>query len=453
MTLTESFARLLASLRYEDLPVSALQAARERCIDYLGSLAGGVNGEVARLVRDQTVATGALRESTVLGTTCRTSRAQAALLNGIAGHTLELDDGDRRAYGHPAVVAFSTAFPVAEALHTSGRDFLTAVAAGYEVYARIGQAANPGAVQRGYHTTGVAGALEAAVTAAKLLGGSEKLLLDALTIASLCSSGLSFTFRKANPLKAFTAGRAAFNGVTAAEMAAMGIDGADDVLEGKGGWFQAYSGQEPSVDILLAPMQPPFAVEGSYIKFYPSCRYTHAPIDAALALREGLSLDEIDRIIITTYPTAVYLATQKDMPADGSSSRFNIGFAVAVALVKGRVGLGDLDPAQSDDPMIETLFHRISFVEDAAWDCPDRNIRGAAMDIVLASGRTLHKEVPLPVGEPENPAPARKYREKFLNLSAGVWSPARQEEILAVIARLEELPDICELVNLLETDR
>ena len=452
MTLTTSFAGLHARLSYADLGPNAIRAAKERCIDYLGALAGGINGSVVEPVRAATLQACALSESTVLATHERASQAQAALLNGIAGHTLELDDGERRAYGHPAVVAFSAAFPVAEALRSSGKSFLAAIAAGYEAYLRLGSSVNPGTVQRGFHTTGVVGALEAAVTAAKLYAATDKVMTDALSIACLCSSGLTYTFRKANALKAFNAGRAAYNGVIGAQMAVMGIEGADDFLEGKGGFFQAYSGLEPSEEKLLAPLASPFAVEGSYIKFYPSCRYTHAPIDAALALRSQCNIEDVEKIVITTYPTAILLTARTEMPEDAGSARFNIGFAVAVAFVKGHVGLGDLDPKTAEDARVGEIFSKISYVEDASWDCPERNVRGAAMDIVLKGGRTLRTEIPLPVGEPENPAPAEKYREKFLDLSAGVWSRKRQEEILETVGVLEELDDITRLTRLLCAD-
>ena len=427
MTLTTSFAGLHARLSYADLGPNAIRAAKERCIDYLGALAGGINGSVVEPVRAATLQACALSESTVLATHERASQAQAALLNGIAGHTLELDDGERRAYGHPAVVAFSAAFPVAEALRSSGKSFLAAIAAGYEAYLRLGSSVNPGTVQRGFHTTGVVGALEAAVTAAKLYAATDKVMTDALSIACLCSSGLTYTFRKANALKAFNAGRAAY-------------------------FFQAYSGLEPSEEKLLAPLAFPLAVEGSYIKFYPSCRYTHAPIDAALALRSQCNIEDIEKIVITTYPTAILLTARTEMPEDAGSARFNIGFAVAVAFVKGHVGLGDLDPKTAEDARVGEIFSKISYVEDASWDCPERNVRGAAMDIVLKGGRTLRTEIPLPVGEPENPAPAEKYREKFLDLSAGVWSRKRQEEILETVGVLEELDDITRLTRLLCAD-
>ncbi len=448
MTLSTSFADMLAGIRYDDLDAATIKGCKNRLMDYLGCLAGGISGPLnapvlANLRFDEK------GESSILGTTLRGDQELAALCNGIAGHTLELDDGDRRAYGHPAVIVFSALLPAAEARHVSGRDFILAAAVGYEAYGRLGRAANPGALRRGFHTTGVAGALAAALAVAKLDGDSQGMLAS-MGIAGLCASGLCITFRKGGTLKPFTAGRAAANGVLAARLAAMGVTGADDILEGKDGFFQAYSGQQPNEDVLLAPPCKPFAIASSYIKFYPSCRYTHAPIDAALALRQQVNVDDIVEIVITTYPTAIYLAAKSEWPADALSSRFNIGFAVAVALVKGSVNISDFDPAKAAaDPRIQQIFKKVRFVENAAYDDPERNVRGAAMEITLLSGQKVNVDVPLPVGEPENPASSSRYGEKFASLSRDVWSEERRGQILACIDDLENLKGISQLISLL----
>ena len=449
MTLSHEFVRLHKSLTYDALSGAAIEAAKARCMDYLGALAGGINGPLARpMLRAQAAAPCSPPESSVLATPLRAPCATAALLNGITGHTLELDDGDRRSYGHPGVVVLSALFPVAEALRASGKDFLLAMTIGYEAYVRIGQAANPGMLRRGYHSTGTAGALAAALAVSSVRGFDTDAMLGALGIAGLCASGLCISLRKACELKPFSAGRAAYNGVVAAEMVALGLAGADDILEGKDGFFQAYSGQEADPAVLLAPLGSPFAVEGSYIKFYPACRYTHAPIDAALALRDKVVLDDVEKIIITTYPTAISLTAKDTLPADAASTRFNMGFGVALALAQGKVSMSDFCAEKAAD-----MFSKIRYQEDPALDSIKNNVRGAEMEIICKDGTRASIRVPLPVGEPENPAPAERYRQKFMDLSRDVWSGPRQRAILERIAHLEELEHVTELTDLLRPDR
>lgn len=451
MCTSRKFVGLLEAMRFDQLGAAAVKAAKDRCIDYLGALAGGVRqGALAgHLLRDMAARKQVTGESSIIGTPYRAPADQAALANGVTGHALELDDGDRKAYGHPAVVVFSALFPVAEAMGASGKDFLLATAVGYETYARLGRALNPGALRRGYHTTGIAGCLAAAMAVAKLRKFDAERMLNTLGVAGLFSSGLSITFRSGGTLKPLNAGRAAFNGVAAAQLAALGAEGAPDILEGKDGFFQAYSGQEASEDIILAAVQAPLGVEQSYVKFYPSCRYTHAPIDAALALRSQVDLDDVREIVITTYPTAIYLAAKKELPSDAATSRFNIGFAAALALVQGYVGVNDFHPDKAANPKLRDLFGKIRFVEDAAYDCVANNIRGASMSITTGAG-TASIDIPLPVGEPENPAPTEMYAAKFADLAGAVWDVPRRQAILDCVERLDRLDDIRDLMCLLE---
>ncbi len=446
MPLSIDFTKLIHSIGQQPLRTETVQGVKDRCIDYLGATAGGVvKGSLASKLLPGAAKEG---ECSVIGTDRRAPCADAALLNGVTGHALELDDGHRRGYGHPAVVTFSPLFPLAEKIHSSGADFIAAATAGYEAYCRMGQAFNPGTLRRGYHTSGAVGCLSAALACASLMHLNPKQTLNALGIAGLFSSGLCITFQSGTMLKPLNTGRASFNGVTAADMAARGAEGAPDILEGKDGFIQAYSGQEVDESILLRPLGEPWGVETSYIKFYPSCRYTHAPIDCSLALRDKVQLDEIERIVITTYPTALYLAGKSDLPTDSAGSRFNIGFAAALALVKGMPSIDDFSVETAKDPRIEAVFRKIQFVEDPAYDSAVNNVRGAAMDIVTTRG-TFSVRVPLPVGEPENPAPKERYAAKFHDLASGVWGEARRQEILAAIDRLEQIKDMNEFTKLL----
>jgi 2-methylcitrate dehydratase PrpD len=190
-------------------------------------------------------------------------------------------------------------------------------------------------------------------------------------------------------------------------------------------------------------------IESSYVKFYPSCRYTHAPIDAALALRSQVNMEDIREIVVTTYPTAIYLAAKKELPTDMATARFNIGFAVALALVHGQPRVADFHPDMAADPRLQAVFKKIRFVEDPSYDSAANNIRGAAMEIVTGTS-TVNTRVPLPVGEPENPASKELFAAKFADLAGAVWTPPRKRTILKAVGKLEQLQDIRELTRLLK---
>ena len=267
--------------------------------------------------------------------------ATAALLNGITGHTLELDDGDRRSYGHPGVVVLSALFPVAEALRASGKDFLLAMTIGYEAYVRIGQAANPGMLRRGYHSTGTAGALAAALAVSSVRGFDTDAMLGPW--ASPASAPRGCASRCARPANSSPSAPAArpITALSPRRWSPWALRGPMTSWKARTVSSRPIPARKPIPPCCWPSRLPPFAVEGSYIKFYPACRYTHAPIDAALALRDKVVLDDVEKIIITTYPTAISLTAKDTLPADAASTRFNMGFGVALALAQGKVSMSD----------------------------------------------------------------------------------------------------------------
>ena len=161
----------------------------------------------------------------------------------------------------------------------------------------------------------------------------------------------------------------------------------------------------------------------------------------------------MEKIIITTYPTAISLTAKDTLPADAASTRFNMGFGVALALAQGKVSMSDFCAEKAADPLIAAMFSKIRYQEDPALDSIKNNVRGAEMEIICKDGTRASIRVPLPVGEPENPAPAERYRQKFMDLSRDVWSGPRQRAILERIAHLEELEHVTELTDLLRPDR
>jgi len=135
-------AQVSASARFEDLPDDVVADVERSVLDWLGSAMAGAVEEPARRMQQVIAGMGKSEEATVF---CagRAAAGSAALANGVASHTLELDDVHKSSTLHPAAPIISAALAVAEREHAQGRAFLLAVALGYDAGLRIGEAVNP----------------------------------------------------------------------------------------------------------------------------------------------------------------------------------------------------------------------------------------------------------------------------------------------------------------------
>lgn len=205
---------------------------------------------------------------------------KAAFLNAVYGHGAELDDGNKKAAGHAGVHLIPAVFALADKLRSAQDDVLTALAAGYEAYIRISSAAQPGLVRRGFHSTGVAGTLACAAACARLFRLDAQGVEDAIALATTMSGGL-LSYGDSRPaIKPLNPGKAAENGLFAAMLAAEGVQGPTEALEGANGWFHAVTDQ---VEGSCLRGSDHLLLHDCYFKRYPSCRHTHCGIDAAIA--------------------------------------------------------------------------------------------------------------------------------------------------------------------------
>jgi len=176
---------------------------------------------------------GGREEATIIGSSVKVPMANAALVNGAVSHVVELDDGHRIAKGHPGVTVISAALAVAESLGATGKELITAVVAGYDIFVRVASSINPSHLNKGYHTTGTCGTLAAAAAASSLLKLGEIQTANALGLAGIQASGLLEVTIDGQMAKVLNAGKAAYGGVLAALLAKENAEGPKSVIEGK----------------------------------------------------------------------------------------------------------------------------------------------------------------------------------------------------------------------------
>jgi len=451
---TEKLADFIVNTEYEQFPKDVIDAAKESFIDFLAvSIAGCGEGQLSKLLIDLLLKMGGKEECSILGVKKKVPSVNAALANGVSGHSMDLDDGHRKALGHPGVSVIPAALAVGELTGCNGKNLLTSIIIGYEIFVRVGKAVNPSLFSRGFHTTGVCGSLAAASAAAKVLSLDKEKVVSTLGIAGTQSSGLLVLTHSGQMMKPLNAGKAAQNGVVSALLSQAGAIGSSKILEGKDGFVQAFS-DNCDYSLILDHLGENFEIKNCYKKFYPACRHSHAAIDAALYLKNKFNImtKDIREINITAYPAALKLTEKKDMPIDEAGTRFNLAFVVSLALAKGRVGIKDFSIENTKNIEINNLFRKVRIKGDASLESKEKNIRGSKLEIVLLDGKKYEKIVQLPRGELENPASLEDFYSKYYECTDSYWPKKKQENILEIVNNLEEISDINHLMDIMKNE-
>jgi 2-methylcitrate dehydratase PrpD len=214
---TRALAEVLASTTYDDLPGDVLEHTRRSITDWLGSVLGGSIETPARIAQRVASGFGVSNESTMFGAG-RASAAAAAFANGVASHILELDDIHKGSTVHAAAPIIPAALAVAEREHADGRAFIASVTIGYEAAFRIGEAVNPSHYFF-FHPTGTVATFGAAVAVGSLLKLTADEMLDALGNAGTQAAALWEFNADGAMSKHLHPGKAAMNGVLAADLA------------------------------------------------------------------------------------------------------------------------------------------------------------------------------------------------------------------------------------------
>ena len=215
-------------------------------------------------------------------------------------------------------------------------------------------------------------------------------------------------------LKPYNVGRAAMDAVAAAYVGRSGMKGPKDALGGKRGFLKVMT-DEPHPEYLTDFTSKTLCIEQIYQKVYAACRHAHPAIEAALALRNEIAIDEIEHIEVHAYKLAVAGHDHKTV-FSVSSAKMSIPFSVAVALIKGDAGLQAFTEETISDARILELVRKVDVVEDELLTAQSPAKRASIVVIQTRKG-TYTKQVDYPKGEPENPLSKEELEEKFRSLA------------------------------------
>lgn len=461
MTLAGRLADFAAELGCDDVPPEVRASVKERILDTIGIALAATPLLSGRAAADVARAWGGPPEATPIGFPGKLPAGAAAFVNGTLAHSLDFDDTHLPSILHPSAVIVPAALAQAEATRADGGSLVAAAAAGYEIVVRLGSAAydddarNNAFFERGFHATSICGTLAAAVVAAKLLGLGRDEIEHAVGLAASMGAGVLEGNRTGGSVKHMHCGWAAHAGLVAAQLAAAGFTGPPTVLEGRFGFFNAFCDGRFEPDAVVGGLGETWETPRIFFKPYPANHFTHAGIDAALALRaDGLDPGDVARIDLgVAAPTLRTIAEpreQKVRPPTGYAAQFSGPFTVAAALFGGG-GLGlyldDFTDARARDPERLALASRVHCHAEPEFDAVFPHAFPAVLRVTTRSGRVLERRILDNRGGPEQPLTEAELALKFRLNASRVLTPEQCDRLQARCASLDHLDRIDDLTT------
>ena len=453
----QNISKFISNYRYEQATVESITTVKAAFLDFFGVTYRGIKEDASKIALNTIGEIFSTNENsnlkaTVIGTGIKTDVLNAAFVNGVAAHTLELDDGHRGAQIHLGAVIFPTALAIAESYDLSGKEFLEGVMVGYEVGILLGKIVNPEHRNKGFHTTGTVGTFVSGVVASKLLKLDETQILNALGLCGTQAAGLLESDHGGSMGKSLHAGKAVYNGLLSAFLARNGFTGSGTIFEGKEGFLKTmvydddYDAESFSLEDALKDVGK-VRVRDLYFKKYPFCRHLHSSIDTALKLKAsiGEEYDHIKNVAVKTY--AIAADHNNFNPKNLEELKQSLPYAVAIALVVGEVSVdeinqliefGLLDNYSTVDKVnsIKNLVNNMLLLSDDKLNelYPDKRPSNVIIKLDEHFRNGVFQNITLlPKGDFENPFQLRDLIDKFKGLN-----PQYDINNLTVIDSLEE---------------
>jgi 2-methylcitrate dehydratase PrpD len=453
-----NFVQNFTGTKYGDIPGPAVEAAKKEVLDSLATALGGSPeagvGELVDMVKEW----GGSEQSTIIAYGIKCPAPNAAQVNATMIHALDYDDGHPVAQVHIGCVAVPTCLAVAERMGgISGKELIAALALGADFLARLGLASRPGGslIESGWHPTALYGYLGAAAMAGRIMGLDEERMVNALGIAYHQSAGNSQCVDDGALTKRMGPGLAVKGGITAALMAERGITGARNILEGEHGMFNQYHGGDYDAKILTAELGERFEGVNIGDKPYPCCGFGHPFIDAVFSLRSryNIKAEQVQNIIAYCGKPAYTLCAPievKRTPRNVVDAQFSLPWALATALVKGKVSLEDFTEEAIKREDVLEISQKVTGQLDPKLS--RHGVGPGRVKILMKDGAEYTEEVEHPLGSIERPMIFEDCAVKFRECAAHSIKPIvgdTAERVIDMVQRLESLEDATEIIRLL----
>jgi len=449
---TRALAKFAAELTHDMIPPSVIERIKLCLLDTFGCGLFGSTLPWTRIVADFVRYLKGPQESTVWGHPFKVSAPDAALANGTAVHSFELDDLHKTSIVHPGGVVITSAIAMAEHIgKCKGKELIAAIVAGYEVAIRVGMSVGTSHLQKGFHPTGTNGTFGAGAAAGRILNlDSEKMTHD-LGIAGTQAAGLMAAQYSAM-VKRMHAGRAAQSGVYGALLAQKGLTGITNILEAEYGGYCKVMADSSDMNILTAGLGETYETRQVGFKPYAAGGSTHTAHEAVKFIMEknSLTADMIDKVTIRA-TTATYQHTSWRYNPEGvTSAQMNMQYVVSVTALTGDIFIDQFTEEKINDPKIIEFSRKVDVIADPELDKLGSEFRHAVIAAIkIKDGRIFCERVDTAKGSIKNPMSHDEVIHKYEVLAGKVLNQNRVAELQAMVQNLEDVTDVRELIILL----
>jgi len=436
---TERVANFVAELSFDKLPPEVVLQAKKAIRDVIGVMVASHGDRAVEAARRMVTARGGKRESTLIGTGRKVPCELAAFANAAMATTLDLEDGSmglpghpRFHRGHPGGMVVATSLATAEREKATGKQFIEAVVAGYEIELATAWAIGESVL------AGRTGTYGTAAAAAKLLGLSREEIVHTLCIAEAHCPAPTYAFiwSRTDMTKEAPAW-AAMTGTSAALLARAGFRGSPTIYDLPG------ADKNP-----VESLGREWEILGIYFKPHSTCRVVHAALDGTIEImkEKHLSAGRVSKVTVgCSRQKSLKMANYR--PENIWQAQYSIPFVVGSVLADGEAGPAQIAEKRLGDSLILQYADKVMLVPDDRVEALLPGHFAASVEVETTDGRKFKTFKRYPKGEPENPMAEWELIDKFKRLTSEVMGPERTGELVNIVGEIEKLENVNYLIE------
>ncbi len=452
---TRGIAEFVSLLRYEDIPGDVLTRIKLLMLDSLGCALYGADLEWTRIMQKRLGELDTTRACAVWGTQQKLSAPHAALVNGTQVQGFELDDVHRQGVLHVGAVVLPALISITELRPgISGREFLAAAVAGYEIGPRVGICMGPEHIAQGWHSGATLGVFSAAAGAARGLKLDVDKTVHALGIAGTQAAGL-MAAQYGAMVKRMHAGRSSQSGLYGALFAEAGFTGIVNVLESEyGGFCTTFSRSTDrfKLDELIAGFHSVWQTMGVALKFYSCVGSNHTTLDAIRLMQQErpFGADDVAKVIVHGSQVTMDHVGWKYVPQGLTSAQLNLPYCVATLLLEGDCFVHQFTEDKVADPLRMKHAEKVEVQHDNEITARGSKFRHMVrVEVLLKDGTRIERTVEAGRGNEKNFASEAEVVAKFEKLAMPALARPQVEQLRDAMLKLESLADSSQIARLL----